>query len=155
MDNTELQQAEVILPDEEVNNEELIHSPSPQMNVTVSDNTEGGDLVPDELLTTLWKECLDNCRSDRKECDHLLANFVEMVMNEGDATTASKEAICNIVKTKTDITDKMIKIADQLQTQKLKKPTQKVQAEQHNHFHLNRRSLLRELEMISKENKNK
>lgn len=149
MDITELQQTEVIMPDEEEN---FVQTRSPQMNVTVSKDNDG-ELSPDDPLAKLWDECLDICRSDRKECDHLLANFVEMVMNEGDSTTASKEAICNILKTKTEITDKMIKVANQLQTQKLKRPTAKVQAEQHNHFHVNRRSLLRELESLSKERK--
>jgi hypothetical protein len=35
-----------------------------------------------------------------------------MVMNDGDASSASKEAIVNLLKSKSDISDKMSKIAD-------------------------------------------
>jgi hypothetical protein len=35
-----------------------------------------------------------------------------MVMNDGDASSASKEAIVNLLKIKSDISDKKAKIAD-------------------------------------------
>ena len=43
-----------------------------------------------------------------------LDNVAEMVINGGDATPASKEALVNLVKIKTDIQDKMLKALDQM-----------------------------------------
>jgi hypothetical protein len=50
----------------------------------------------------------------------VLANFIEMVMNEGDASSASKEAIVNLMKIKSDTSDKMAKVADLMTRIKLK-----------------------------------
>jgi len=43
-----------------------------------------------------------------------------MVMNDGDATTSSKEALVNLVKVKTDLQDKMLKAADLMTRLKIK-----------------------------------
>ena len=43
-----------------------------------------------------------------------------MVMNEGDASSASKEAIVNLLKIKSDTSDKMAKIADLRTRMKMK-----------------------------------
>lgn len=69
-------------------------------------------IIKDEELTGLYDEILDNCRKDREQFDEVIANFLEMVMNDGDASSASKEAIVNLLKSKSDISDKMSKIAD-------------------------------------------
>lgn len=83
----------------------------PTMNVS---NTfeEKECIVKDDELLNLYDEILSNCRRDRESADEILANFLEMVMNEGDASSASKEAIVNLLKIKTDISDKMTKVAD-------------------------------------------
>lgn len=69
-------------------------------------------IVKDEELTGLYDEILENCRNDRQKVDEILANFLDMVMNDGDASSASKEAIVNLVKIRSDTADKMSKIAD-------------------------------------------
>jgi hypothetical protein len=69
-------------------------------------------IIKDEELTGLYDEILDQCRSDRKQFDEVITNFLDMVMNDGDASSASKEAIVNLLKSKSDIADKMSKIAD-------------------------------------------
>jgi hypothetical protein len=43
-----------------------------------------------------------------------------MVLNDGDASSATKEAMVNVLKSKADITDKMAKIADLMTRIKLK-----------------------------------
>lgn len=43
-----------------------------------------------------------------------------MVINDGDASSASKEAIVNLVKIKSDTADKMSKVADLMTRIKLK-----------------------------------
>lgn len=69
-------------------------------------------IVKDESLLSLYDEILANCRKDRESVDTVLANFLDMVMNEGDASSASKEAIVNLIKIKSDTADKMAKIAE-------------------------------------------
>ena len=48
--------------------------------------------------------------------------FSNMVLNDGDASTSSKEALVNLIKTKIDATDRMAKIADLMTRVKLKQP---------------------------------
>ena len=69
-------------------------------------------IVGDQELLDLYDEILENCRTDRSNIDEVLANFVDMVMNDGDASSASKEAIVNLIKIKSDTSDKMTKVAD-------------------------------------------
>jgi hypothetical protein len=77
-------------------------------------------IVKDDQILGLYNEILDNCRKDRQHADEILANFLDMVMNDGDASSASKEAIVNILKIKTDSADKMAKVADLMTRIKLK-----------------------------------
>ena len=69
-------------------------------------------IIKDDELTGLYDEILDNCRKDRAHADDILNNFFDMVINDGDASSASKEAIVNILNIKSGISDKMSKIAD-------------------------------------------
>lgn len=86
----------------------------PQMNVDekLMDTEDKPSIVSDDNLMGLYEEILQNCRQDRESIDEVLVNFIDMVMNEGDASSASKEAIVNLMKAKSDINDKMSKIAD-------------------------------------------
>ena len=93
----------------------------PSMNVTnMTEMPEKECIVKDEQLLGLYDEILDNCRKDRQGVDEVLANFLDMVMNDGESSSASKEAIVNLWKVKTDISDKMAKIADLETRMKLK-----------------------------------
>jgi DNA-binding Xre family transcriptional regulator len=95
---------------------------------------------------------MDDLRSDRKEIDVLLSNFVEMVMNEGDSSSSSKEAVVNLVKIKNDVADKKAKIADLMTSLVLKdKNISKLQATQNNHIHItDRRAILETLKNAKK-----
>jgi len=77
-------------------------------------------IVKDEDVIGLYDEILQNCRKDRESVGEVLANFLDMVMNEGDASSSSKEAIVNLLKINTDVNDKMSKIADLRTRMKLK-----------------------------------
>ncbi len=77
-------------------------------------------IIKDEQLLGLYDEILDNCRKDRVEVDGVIVNFLDMVMNDGDASAASKEAIVNLLKIKSDTSDKMTKIADLMTRHTLK-----------------------------------
>jgi hypothetical protein len=95
----------------------------PTMNVS-KELTSGSDdkecIVKDENLLGLYDEILTNCRDDRSKVDEILTTFLEMVINDGDASSASKEAIVNLMKIKSDTADKMSKVADLMTRLKLK-----------------------------------
>jgi hypothetical protein len=120
--------------------------PVPPMNVAVAQPNDTSS-VTDADLQTIYAEIMDDLRSDRKEVDILLNNFVEMIMNEGDSSSSSKEAVVNLVKVKTDIADKKAKVADLMTTLRLKdKQMSKVTANQTNHIHItDKRSILETL----------
>jgi len=106
---------------DEIISEEELKAIIPSMNVNVPALPEKEDnLISDESLLGLYSEIIDNIRNERKEIDGLLDNFVNMVINEGDATSASKEALVNLVKIKSETADKMTKIADLMTRIKLK-----------------------------------
>lgn len=81
---------------------------------------EAESLVTDEALLGIYGEILQNLREEREETKEYLDKFGDLVMNDGDATTASKEALVNLIKIKTETTDKMSKIADLMTRVKLK-----------------------------------
>jgi hypothetical protein len=126
--------------------------PVPPMNVAVA-QAPGSSIITDTDLQNIYTEILDDLRSDRKEIDILLNNFVEMVMNEGDVSSSSKEAVVNLVKIKNDVADKKAKIADLMTTLVLKdKNISKLQATQNNHIHItDKRAILETLKQAKKE----
>lgn len=85
----------------------------PTMNVTPMPVPEPEKcLIADDKLLGLYDEIVQNCRDDRAKVNQIQANFEDMVVNDGDATSASKEALVNLMKIKTDINDKLSKVAD-------------------------------------------
>lgn len=77
-------------------------------------------IVKDDVILGLYEEILQNCRQDREKTDEILINFLDMVMNDGEATAPTKEAVVNLMKIKSDVSDKMTKIADLMTRIKLK-----------------------------------
>jgi ABC-type transporter Mla subunit MlaD len=126
--------------------------PVPPMSVIVNDMSSQETSITDGDLHEIYSEILGDLRNDRKEIDSLLNNFVEMVMNEGDSSSSSKEAVVNLIKVKSDIADKKTKIADLMTTLRLKdKSVSKVTANQTNHIHItDKRNLLETLNNIRK-----
>lgn len=94
----------------------------PQMNVTVPAQNQEEDkvLIPDEIWMGWCSEILNICRQDRLEADEVGNNFKEMVFNEGDSTSASKEALTRCLEIKANIADKMSKVLDLATRVKLK-----------------------------------
>lgn len=80
--------------------------------VKPKDDNELTEIVSDDDLVNMYDNIEDMIKQDRKEVDGVLENFLNMVMNEGDGSSASKEAIVNLLKMKSDSADKIIKIAD-------------------------------------------
>lgn len=86
--------------------------PSMTVSSEMMDVLEKECIVKDEEVLDLYDEILQNCRKDRESVKDVLTNFLDMVMNDGDASSSSKEAIVNLLKINTDVNDKMAKIAD-------------------------------------------
>ena len=93
----------------------------PPMNMPpVPERQEDNNLISDDALLGIYTEILETIKEDRKQVGDYLDNFADMIMNEGDSHTSSKEALVNLAKIKTDMTDKMIKVADLMTRVKMK-----------------------------------
>jgi hypothetical protein len=79
-------------------------------------------IISDESLLGVYGEIMNNLRDDRDQVSTLVDTFSNMVLNDGDSTTSSKEALVNLLKTKIEASDKMAKIADLMTRIKLKQP---------------------------------
>ena len=79
-------------------------------------------IISDESLLGVYGEVMTNLRSDRDQISEVVDTFSNMVINDGDCSTSSKEALVNLIKTKIDTSDKMSKIADLMTRIKLKQP---------------------------------
>ena len=110
-----------IIPVENEIKAEDIQDMVPKMNVALNANVEPKEmLITDEQYLDVINNILSEIKEDRKQVSDYIENFAEMVINEGDATTSSKEALVNLVKIKTDLQDKMLKAADLMTRLKLK-----------------------------------
>lgn len=94
----------------------------PQMNVNLPAEPQKDiqQLITDEQYLDILSDILSTIKEDRKQVSDYIDNFADMVMNDGDATTSSKEALVNLVKIKTDLQDKMLKAADLMTRLKIK-----------------------------------
>jgi hypothetical protein len=95
----------------------------PQMNVNVpapQSQEEEKALIPDEVWMGWCNEVMNNLRQERQEVDEVKHNFIEMVINEGDSTSASKEALTKLFEIKAGISEKMTKVLDLATRVKLK-----------------------------------
>jgi hypothetical protein len=115
------------------------------------------ELVSDDQMIGVYNEILDMIRDDRKEVDDILGNFVNMVLNEGDASTSSKEALVNILKIKTDLTNNMSRIFDLMARLKMKDKSIPgyIAAHQHNEIKIGGTPKRKLLETLAKEAKKK
>lgn len=113
---------EVVEYDNEIRQEDIEDMvPKMNINVVAGEVSKPGELlISDDQYLDVINNILKDIKEDRKQVDDYIDNFAEMVMNDGDATTSSKEALVNLVKIKTDLQDKMLKAADLMTRLKLK-----------------------------------
>lgn len=79
-------------------------------------------IISDSSLLGVYGEIMSNLRTDRDQVSELVDAFSNMVLNDGDSSSASKEALVNLLKTKIEASDKMSRIADLMTRIKLKQP---------------------------------
>ena len=87
---------------------------TPSLNVNIGLPTESpkSDIVKPEEIIIINNEILKDIRDDQEELADVIKMFKEMVINEGDATAASKEALVNLLKIKSETADKKTKVLD-------------------------------------------
>ena len=92
----------------------------PSLNLEIPQQQEASQLITDQEYLGVLNEIMENIRDDRKQVSDYIDNVANMVINDGDATSSSKEALVNLIKVKTDLQDKMLKAADLMTRLKLK-----------------------------------
>jgi hypothetical protein len=132
-------------------------------NTELVQNNGNTELVPNEKLLGVYKEVLDNIEADRKETSEMLTMFLDMVINDGEASDATKKAVVDLMKIKIETADKITKIADLMTRIKLKEPDtfpKYLAAQQHNTYNFGKDGetkdlLLQEIEKANKGKKGK
>jgi len=160
----ETKQAEKVIVEPEIMAPDLMEEMAlaevlPGMSLTAPPPVEEKCIIEDEVILGLYEEILQNCREDRKEAKELGATFADMVINDGEASSATKEAVVNLQKIKSDISDKMSKIADLMTRIKLKdKDTfpRYLAAHQHNQVTIegSKRDVLKAIQNAQRKKKN-
>lgn len=129
--------------------------PAVAMNINLPTTTnEGGELVKGEQIASLCQSVLGDINSEKEEITHALDNFVEMVFNAGDATSASKEALVNLLKLRSDLVDKKTRVMEMMMRAYNREGPKNVTATQHNDIYINdnKRKLFQELDSKEKQN---
>lgn len=133
--------------------------PMMEINVGTLQKKDEKEIVTDDAMIGLGSEILELMRDDRKETDDILRNFANMVINEGDASTSSKEALVNLLKLRTDIAVNMTRMYDLMARIKMRdRSIPEVVAKQVNKFNIGgtgAASKRKMLETLAKESKNK
>jgi len=73
---------------------------------------ESTDLIPDEQVVSYYEDAISCIKEDREEAHERYLDFCEMVLNEGDPSSATKEGLVNLLKLKNDGVNQMIKVLD-------------------------------------------
>lgn len=97
--------------------------PMPSINLNLTAPAEKKQELAHATAENLGKFCeevMKDIRVDAEKLDDIICNFMEAVTNGGDSTSSSKEALVNLIKTKTDLADKKIKVMDLLMRAYLK-----------------------------------
>lgn len=103
-------------------NEETNLEIAKSQETSLINKEENLSLISDSDLLGVYDEIMVNLRQDRTQVEDLIETFSNMVVNDGDSSSSSKEALVNLVKAKIDAADKMSKIADLMTRIKLKQP---------------------------------
>ncbi len=140
--------------------------PMPEMNLNLSSPLEINvpEIANSDQIISTCKEIIDDISKDREEIDQTYSYFLDLITNGGDATTSSKEAVVQLLKLKSDQSDKKMRITELLVSAFLKQkyaPPRVFSAYQHNEINVEDNSnkkgkLLRSLqEKGKKDNENK
>lgn len=101
-------------------------------------------LFEDDDIKKMHNEIISSIKDEAASIDSVIDYFHEVVVDNGDASSASKEALVNLIKLKSDLIDKMSKVYSEMIKTKAKAPV-KITASQKN-FYASTKELLQEIE---------
>lgn len=86
---------------------------SADKNISITSNENApAPLIADDQIRDFYAEAIDCIRSDRAEAEERYLHFADMIINGGDPSSATKEAMVNLLKLKNDGVNQMIKVLD-------------------------------------------
>ena len=126
--------------------------PQVALNINIPPNDAKNELIKAEQIVGMCQQIASDIEDEKTEVTETLNNFAEMVFNAGDATSASKEALVNLLKLRSDLVDKKARLAEMMLKVFMKDGIKSVTAHQHNDIHItDKGKLLRELNNLDKE----
>ncbi len=139
-------------PPEKQPTQEVI--PSVALNVNVAPAENKNEIVQADQIVSLCQDVLSDIATEKDEISQTFNNFSEMVFNAGDATSASKEALVNLLKIRSDLVDKKTRVMEMMLRAFQKDGPKTVTAHQHNDIHISdKRKLFQELDKQEEEEK--
>lgn len=111
---------------------------------TVEDAEQEVPIFDNDEIRQMHFHILENIKNDSENLDTVINYFHEVVVDNGDASNSSKEALVNLIKIKTDLNDQMTKIYSEML--KTKNKSVKINASQKNYIYASTKELLQELE---------
>jgi len=127
--------------------------PQVALNISIPTNETNTSLVQADQIVGLVKNVMDDITVEKNEIQEAYTNFAEMVFNAGDATSASKEALVNLLKLKSDLIDKKARMLEMMMKvyNKEGQGPKTIVAHQHNDMHVHdKRKLFTELDKEEK-----
>lgn len=130
-----------------------------QVPAIITEQPEEKDLIEDKELVKMYSDTVENIKKDREEITYYLERFSDLAFNEGDASSSTKEAVVNLLKIKSDTSDKLSKIAELMTRIKLRERDtfpKYLAAQQHNTINIDSKRPLSSEErkkIIQEENK--
>lgn len=88
--------------------------PIPSMNVNLKQPEDKNPLITNDEMVVFYKKILSYCEEDRTEASDAFKTFMDMAINDGDASHSTKECMVQLLKIRTESTDKMTKVMDLL-----------------------------------------
>jgi hypothetical protein len=95
--------------------------PIPAMNMNLAaPQKEEKPIVTNDDMVDMYKKIFNFCEEDRNEAGDLHNTLKDMVMNDGDASHSTKEAMIQALRIRCESTDKMTKVMELLMRYVLK-----------------------------------
>lgn len=88
--------------------------PMPSVNISQPIAREENPLITNDEMKDIYKKLFSYCEEDRKDADEAFRTFLDMAVNDGDASHSTKETMVQLLKIRADSTDKMTKVMDLL-----------------------------------------
>lgn len=125
--------------------------PQVALNINLPPGETNIQLVQPEQIVSLVQTVMENIEGEKNEIQEAYVNFADMVFNSGDATSASKEALVNLLKLKSDLIDKKARMLEMMMKVYKTEGPKTVTAHQHNDIHVHdKRKLFDDLDKEDK-----